>query len=343
MSEETVKNLDAVGDAFDRLWRKAVVFSGTQISELMQSFGKKQEFKMSAGVSDEPVKAVAAKATEITKILNDKNKEQKDNKIRSWEEEQAEQQKFLAEDEIARMTHQRKVKDEEDELLDKQIAEKHEKLQLSSQRERELWEKNAEAKARYEESIRMQSLLTMDAYMRTNSAIMQMGRLAIQDAKMGAEKKKNILKGTAVADAAGAAVKGIYTVWSGEGETWYKIAMTAVTVAEIAAMAATQIGQINAQKFARGSRSTPGGMAIVGDAGPELLRLPMGSTIYNNSETRNMLGGNNFNINLSIPSGARVDDSAARTISDSMKQLGEMLVNADRNGYLRDFRARIAA
>lgn len=35
----------------------------------------------------------------------------------------------------------------------------------------------------------------------------------------------------------------------------------------------------------------PGGMALVGERGPELVNLPSGSRVYNNTETKNMVGG----------------------------------------------------
>lgn len=43
--------------------------------------------------------------------------------------------------------------------------------------------------------------------------------------------------------------------------------------------------------FAGGVRNFDGGMALVGEQGPELVQLPAGSNVYNNSETNNILGG----------------------------------------------------
>ena len=43
--------------------------------------------------------------------------------------------------------------------------------------------------------------------------------------------------------------------------------------------------------YAAGGRSVPGGMSLVGERGPELVRLPGGADVFNTSETGRMLGG----------------------------------------------------
>ena len=43
--------------------------------------------------------------------------------------------------------------------------------------------------------------------------------------------------------------------------------------------------------FASGTRSAPGGVALVGEQGPELVDLPRGSRVHNNRDTRGILAG----------------------------------------------------
>jgi len=43
------------------------------------------------------------------------------------------------------------------------------------------------------------------------------------------------------------------------------------------------------KKFADGTNSAPGGLSLVGERGPELVNLPTGSKVYNNSQTTSML------------------------------------------------------
>ena len=53
------------------------------------------------------------------------------------------------------------------------------------------------------------------------------------------------------------------------------------------------IGEVTGLKklfgFAEGTPSAPGGLAMVGERGPELVNLPTGSKVYNNSQTTSML------------------------------------------------------
>ena len=76
-----------------------------------------------------------------------------------------------------------------------------------------------------------------------------------------------------------------------------------------------QVAQIKAQKppaFARGTNFAPGGMALVGEEGPELVNLPRGSGVSTASETKEALGarfdfrGANFSFG----------GSSAQTVSD---------------------------
>jgi hypothetical protein len=46
--------------------------------------------------------------------------------------------------------------------------------------------------------------------------------------------------------------------------------------------------------YAVGTKYHPGGMAVVGEEGPELVNLPRGSQVFTNQETQGMLGGDTF-------------------------------------------------
>lgn len=60
---------------------------------------------------------------------------------------------------------------------------------------------------------------------------------------------------------------------------------------------------------ASGSESWRGGLTWVGEEGPELVNIPTGSTIYNNSESTNM-AGNTYNITMNC------DISQLKSVSD---------------------------
>lgn len=71
---------------------------------------------------------------------------------------------------------------------------------------------------------------------------------------------------------------------------------------------------LNIPGYATGTRNHPGGLAMVGERGPELLNLPRGAQVFSNQETRGILAGGSsgpiFNINVH---GAMSDSDARRT------------------------------
>lgn len=58
-----------------------------------------------------------------------------------------------------------------------------------------------------------------------------------------------------------------------------------------AALFTKAIGSIGVKGFARGTKNAPGGMALVGELGPELINLPRGSQVFPTPKTNQMLGG----------------------------------------------------
>jgi len=73
-----------------------------------------------------------------------------------------------------------------------------------------------------------------------------------------------------------------FTMWAAPGQY-----IAAAGLASGAAAAYTTAGAIGA--FAEGTPSAPGGLAMVGERGPELVNLPTGSKVYNNQQTTSML------------------------------------------------------
>lgn len=92
-----------------------------------------------------------------------------------------------------------------------------------------------------------------------------------------------------------------------------------------------EAAKIGIQSFAKGTPYAPGGWSIVGEQGPEAMYVPRGSQIYNNNQTKQMLGGNTYNISLT--GGATKQD--ARMIVDA-------LVKAERDGYANKLKLALA-
>lgn len=70
-------------------------------------------------------------------------------------------------------------------------------------------------------------------------------------------------------------------------------AMNSITSATTGTM---QAANSNMPRYATGTRSAKGGLALVGENGPELINLRGGERIYTNGQTRSMLGGETISI-----------------------------------------------
>jgi hypothetical protein len=65
-----------------------------------------------------------------------------------------------------------------------------------------------------------------------------------------------------------------------------------------------EIVKAKISKFAVGTSFAPGGMALVGEQGPELVNLPRGSQVYTNSETNNILNKTGLTVHLHNANGS---------------------------------------
>ena len=79
--------------------------------------------------------------------------------------------------------------------------------------------------------------------------------------------------------------------------------------------------------YADGTYNHPGGLALVGERGPELLRLPTGSQVYPTGVSQTMLqgarsGGDTYNITIDARSVREFNDIVR--IARSARQNGRM-------------------
>lgn len=71
----------------------------------------------------------------------------------------------------------------------------------------------------------------------------------------------------------------------------YNIAAGGIAGGVAAALFTRAIGAIGVKGFARGTSYAPGGVALVGEQGPELINLPRGSQVFPTPQTNQMLNG----------------------------------------------------
>ena len=77
--------------------------------------------------------------------------------------------------------------------------------------------------------------------------------------------------------------------------------------------------------FANGGVSS-GGLAVVGEKGPELVNLPAGARVNSNRESRKMVGGTTNNINITI-NARDTSDQELRRIADKIGQMVNTKIN----------------
>ena len=82
--------------------------------------------------------------------------------------------------------------------------------------------------------------------------------------------------------------------------------------------------------LAKGTKYAPGGLAIVGERGPELVNLPRGSRVYSNAESRRMAGGVSLNISkiadtVNIREDSDIDKLAAAIALQMENRFGNMV------------------
>lgn len=82
---------------------------------------------------------------------------------------------------------------------------------------------------------------------------------------------------------------------------------------------------VNISKFAMGGIHGSGGVALVGERGPELVNLPAGARVHSNQASRRMGGGNTINVHVNGRVGA--SDMEIRDIADKVAREINMRMN----------------
>lgn len=78
--------------------------------------------------------------------------------------------------------------------------------------------------------------------------------------------------------------------------------------------------------FARGGIA-PGGPVLVGEMGPELVRLPMGSRVFSNKQSAKMMSGSTTNITVNVQGRIGASDTELRQIASKIGSMINKEVN----------------
>ena len=143
----------------------------------------------------------------------------------------------------------------------------------------------------------------------------------VWDDMSGVEKAVSLFGLLASAALTAALAMGVFTTTSSMGLAVAGIVAGILLVVAAIKTAASDAGKLkdslgktSGRKYATGTDYHPGGEALVGENGPELVRMPRGSRVYSTSDTKEMMsnsGAQSVDITLRVVAG----DSLARDLS----------------------------
>jgi len=215
------------------------------------------------------------------------------------------------------------------------VAKKESALQDYLTKVREMGAKARLKADQQEAEERSRIAQTMEGSARqTNDALHSLGMQAVANSKMAAKKKKAILIAMAISEGAAAAMSATRAAWSDmSNSTVYEaIAKNIAGVAQVATIQAAQIAAISSAKFATGTSFAPGGMALVGERGPELVNLPRGSQVVTNAMTRQIMNNPQVTYNINVSGDAGPD--TVRSVENALERHARLTRMALRYGYI---------
>lgn len=211
-----------------------------------------------------------------------------------------------------------------------------EKLRKDAEEKEKLFQKEYEAKWRYHQLEIANRLEYNEKMEAAKESLYQHGsellKRGIAESRASAKAKQRILIGIAVAEAAASAVTAAKAGWDTGVTFWDKAILAAAGIVEAAALAAGEIATIKSQSFARGTMHAPGGLSLVGEQGPELMNVPRGAQIFNNTQTRQMIGGNTISPVINIHGNA--SSETVGQIKNVLDDFGRKLEEGTRLGKI---------
>ena len=154
----------------------------------------------------------------------------------------------------------------------------------------------------------------------------------------------NVFKAMSIAEAtistAVSAVKAFQAGMSSGGGIASRLALAIGGAAAAGIAGGIQIATISAQKYAVGTSRAPAGMAMVGEQGPELLELPLGTRVHSALDTRQIVNNSNTSTNNSGGNVLNVtvnDQTTGKALTDMIRsgELDTFIIDFKRRGNLR--------
>lgn len=178
-----------------------------------------------------------------------------------------------------------------------------------------------------EEEARQRSLMldTMQNYMQQFGTMLM---LVGEASRANAEQMKKIRIASILMDGASASMGN----WRAAMQLSYPANIIAGVAGEalITGITAAQVAIASRQQFAMGTPSAPGGYAMVGEEGPEMMYVPAGARVKTARETARMNFQPSFVLNFNGP----VDHSTLPGIRNDLAALGKNFERAVRTGNI---------
>lgn len=168
----------------------------------------------------------------------------------------------------------------------------------------------------YEESEKRKKIVEEESKAKLNAAMSFTSGVANLLTVLG-RKNRALAKAAQViniADAIANTAVGVTKALSAAPPPWNFIQAASVGLA-----GAAQVATISQQRFARGTDSAPGGMALVGEFGPERVFLPKGSRVQTAQETKSSMGiTHNGPVSINVSIASTVSSQEARRIGSDI-------------------------
>jgi hypothetical protein len=179
--------------------------------------------------------------------------------------------------------------------------------------------------------------------MKLTQALLTMAATAVDRTRGERKKELRMLRAIAIAQGAASAVTAAKAGWD-TGTTYFdKIGLAIAGVVQAGTIAGGQIATINAQlsRLARGTSFARGGLALVGEEGPEMVNLPRGAGVQTAAQTRQSFGGTTIAPTVIIQGNAT--EATVQKIDNTLRDFAQNFNDGIRRGFIDLARAGIAA
>lgn len=280
---------------------RAAISTERQITENARKEAEEQE-KIKREQAEKEKEIADKRATDVRSLLEQNallKAEDDEKELLRLEFKYAKEQEMYAENAEALKILEENYNIERQAIIDAAAEEWNKKIEDNAEKQKKINEEEIASKLAAFEAEKNITIAKMSLLDQFGNFLMQVAGESRELAYAGLLISKAAAIGTVIAQTAIANAKMVAQFPITLGQPWVAIntASAVLSIATLIAETAKQAAQINSagkaakNKHVLGTASSPGGLSLVGENGPELLSLPQGTAVYNNAETNRMLAG----------------------------------------------------